>query len=180
MSNPEQVAFENLQRLAVMFRGIIDIAPELQKISSLKGAQDEARIRLDQIKSEATKGEEDARRVEGAARATSDRIILDARTLADSIKRDANKVLDEAKQDAKSLRDEAQTLIDANKSNAEKALSVAREKLAALQAEHADWISKIKSVTDDHAVLARSIADKEGEHQKVKAAIDEVLARLGR
>ncbi len=180
MSNPEQVAFENLQRLAAMFRGIVDIAPELQKISSLKGAQDEARIRLDQIKSEVTKGEEDARRTTEAARAVADRIKADAQMFSDSIKRDATKVLEEAKQDAQSLRDEAQTIIDANKLNAEKAVSVAREKLAALQAEHADWISKIKAATEDHETLAKSIVDKQAEHHQVKSAIDEVLSRLGR
>ncbi len=179
MSNPEQVAFENLQRLAAMFRGIIEIAPELQKVSSLKGAQDEALARLDQIKAETAKQEAEAKRAGEAATAAANRILADAQTDAAKKREEAQKIAEAAKVEAlqavdAAKRQAAQHIADA------KAAAVEHEKaINSLKAEYDEWRQRVQGTAKDHAALVSAVSEKQSEHDRIQAVIAEAKAKFG-
>ncbi len=179
MSNPEQVAFENLQRLAAMFRGIIEIAPELQKISSLKGAQDEALARLDQIKADTDKAQEDGNRRIKDAQDAAEKIKAEAGAVLAKAHDDASKVIEAAKRGAVMHTEQAIKAADQARRDVARDVADNQQKLEALKAEYDEWRQRVQETEKDHVALVSAVSEKQSEHERIQAAIAEAKAKFG-
>jgi hypothetical protein len=172
MMASKQGAFQDLQRLSMQLRNIIEIAPELATIASLEQAKAEAQAALDHVRGLMT---EERNRHDATLAAEREKIIATAHRDAARIKSDAETgvaslqaMIDRANADAARV-----------KSDAEAAASVQRESVAAAQAQLAEINSRIaalKTIETDWG--AKAVAAK-AEHDRIQSIHQEFVSKVG-
>jgi chromosome segregation ATPase len=172
MSTVEQRAFENLQRLAVQFRDIIAIGPELAAVGSLKQAKDEAQARLDEVRRQI--GDERAAH-EAALEAERVKIIAQAHADAKGIKSDAEAGVAGLREKIDRANDEAARV----KAEAAAEASSVRESVAAMQTQLAQLNVQIKDNQTVEAEWRAKASAAKDEHDRVVSIHQEFVSKVG-
>lgn len=159
--NAKQRAAENLKKLSVMLKGILDLSDDLDSLGSLEQAQIETQSRLNALR------EQEAAAKEGITTATAE---------AANITREASDTLVEA-------RRIALTTIEQGKSDAKRLIDSAKEKadkrIADAEAKAADIEGKVTARQADLDAINAAIARAEDERARIETARATALASLG-
>lgn len=183
MSNNKQKAYENLQRLALMVKDIIAVAPELQAIGSMEQAVEEAKQKLESSRSalQAQRDAHDRALAEASQKAerAAEKIKSDADEYAKKVKLAADEVMKNANERASGI------VLDAHAAAA-KAAREAAGKLEATQRAHKAMEASLAAKTAEHNDLIALLDDKQHalaaateQHDRIQSAIAEARRRLG-
>lgn len=169
MSNSYQEAFENLQRLAPMLKGIIGLAEPLRDIASLENATLEARARLAQAQDEIKTGLESAARQREADQAE---LARDRAALAGE--------RDQLATDRKNVSAKADQIADRATRDAADKLAAADVVLEQAKTQAAGILAEAR-VDGAHIVTAAeaSIADLERGIAGAKTELDDLGGKIG-